>query len=376
MGVEPTVSCGQQTLPRGSKPSALPYLLVLSAPLCCLIGQRVGGSWNWLNAVYVFGLLPLMDFLSPSDKCNYTKEDAHELEHMWRFRVLTWAWVAVQYAALAWGASVFSEGSMDAVAGTGFVLSTGILGGISITVAHELGHKRNWVEKRLGELLLISQCYGHFQVEHVQGHHWNVATPNDPATSRLGESFYAFLPRSVWGGLVSAWRIEAAALRKQGRSAWGPGNRVMCYLAAQVALGMAVHRVWGYLGAVYFLAQAVVGFTLLEVVNYLEHYGLQRRQLPDGSYEPVNPTHSWNADASITNYVLFRLGRHSDHHAYPFRRYQTLRSFEESPNLPSGYTACIPLALVPPLWFRVMNPRVEEYRAQQAQRAPSVGPLR
>eukprot|EP01065_Artemidia_motanka_P029738 TRINITY_DN35820_c0_g1_i1.p1 TRINITY_DN35820_c0_g1~~TRINITY_DN35820_c0_g1_i1.p1 ORF type:complete len:396 (+),score=134.47 TRINITY_DN35820_c0_g1_i1:68-1189(+) len=369
MGVEPVVSAGQTVMPRGQKPPMWPYLLMFSLPAVCFLGNMLGGGYQWLNTVYLFVLLPVLDLLLPSDKRNASKEDAAELEKMWRFRVLTWLWAPVQFGMLWWAGSVFSSTQWDGwLPMIGFVVSNGLLGGISITVAHELGHKRNWFERRLGEALLVSQCYGHFQIEHVQGHHWHVATPLDPATSRLGESFYAFWPRTVAGSFASAWRIEAAALRKQGRFVWGPNNRMLCYIAAQLLLGVGMHRQFGAAGLSYFCAQAFVGFTLLEIVNYLEHYGLQREKLPDGSYEPVDPRHSWNADAAVTNCVLFRLGRHSDHHAYPLRRYQTLRSFAESPNLPSGYAACVPLALVPPLWFRVMDPRVREYKASLASR--------
>lgn len=286
------------------------------------------------------------------------------------FRILLWLWCPMQLALLGWAAHNFSSVLATSLLGAaGCVLSNGIVSGVSITVAHELGHKRVAFERRMAEMLLCTAMYGHFQIEHVQGHHWHVATPHDPASARYGESFYRFWPRSVLGGLASAWRIEAAEMRRKGRpTPFSADNRMLRYFACQAVVLFICHALGGKAGALYCMLQAAVGFTLLELVNYLEHYGLQRHQRADGSYEPVDPTHSWNVNSAATNYMLFRLGRHSDHHAFPGRRYQILRSHDQSPNLPFGYPAAILLALFPPLWFRVMNPLVRRQRERHEQR--------
>ena len=340
-----------------AQPSALFYCAAYLLPLMTVLGQRAG--YPWFNVVFTFGLLPLLDLALPVDKANLPKSEERRVEKLLRFRVLLWAWVPMQLALLWWACRLAP--TLDAWSFVWLALSAGVVGGNSITVAHELGHKRVWFERALGELLLCTQSYGHFQIEHVQGHHWHVATPADPASARLGEPFPRFWVRSVVGSFLSALRIDR--------------GRVLSYVAAELAMGCAVGAACGAAGAAFFAAQGVVGFTLLEAVNYLEHYGLQRKQLPDGSYEPVTPLHSWNADNTVSDAVLFRLGRHSDHHAFPTRRYQILRSFPESPNLPSGYAGLIPIVLVPPLWFALMDHRVIEHRRRVAALAPPAYPL-
>lgn len=240
----------------------------------------------------------------------------------------------------------------------GMVFALGSVTGIGIANAHELGHKREVVETWLARVVLSFTGYGHFYVEHNRGHHVRVATPEDPASARLGESFYRFWPRSAFGGMVSGWRLESHRLRLRGHRALGPRNEVLtAWLMTPVLFGaLAVALGPGVL--VLLLGQAVWGFTLLEIVNYVEHYGLLRQRIDGGRYEKVNHRHSWNSNALMTNVFLLHLQRHSDHHAYPLRRYHVLRSFADSPQLPAGYATMILAALVPPLWRRVMDHRV------------------
>ena len=248
-----------------------------------------------MSPSFTFVLMPVVDELLPRIKHNPAKEEERDMESRLGFRVLLWLWVPMQVALLAWATTSFASVlAASSVAGAvGFVLSNGIVSGMSITVAHELGYTRVAFERQLGEMLLCTAMYGHFQIEHVQGHHWHVATPNDPATSRLNESFYRFWPRSVFGGLASAWRIEAREMRRNDRPTLSHHNRMLRYFAMQCGVLAACHALAGpgAFGALFCALQAVVGFTLLEAVNYLEHYGLQRRQRADGSYEPVDPTH-------------------------------------------------------------------------------------
>ncbi|MCZ7583516.1 MAG: alkane 1-monooxygenase [Deltaproteobacteria bacterium] len=247
------------------------------------------------------------------------------------------------------------------------MISVGIMtGAVGINVSHELVHRPNKWERFLGKTLLWTVFYTHWAVEHVFGHHRYVATPRDPATSRLGESVYAFLPRSIIGGFASAWRIEAARLTRLKLRTWHPRNQILQGLALQIGLAAFFGVVFGPLAIVYYLAQSLVGVSLLEVVNYIEHYGLARREIAEGRFEQVTPLHSWNASHVVTNYFLFHLQRHSDHHAAPLRRYQILRHFDESPQLPAGYAAMVVIALIPPLWYRLMNPRVHDHRAKLA----------
>jgi alkane 1-monooxygenase len=243
----------------------------------------------------------------------------------------------------------------------GLAMTIGTIAGIGINTAHELGHKKESHERWLAKIALAQSFYGHFYIEHNRGHHVRVATPEDPASSRIGETFYAFWPRTVVGSLKSAWRLEKPRFARRGKSHWSIKNDVLNAWLMSVVLWGGLIAAFG-IGILPFLViQAVIGFSLLEVVNYLEHYGMLRQRTgPDGTgrYERVQPSHSWNSNNIATNVLLYHLQRHSDHHANPTRRYQTLRDFEESPVLPTGYAGLIILAIVPPLWFAVMDKRV------------------
>jgi alkane 1-monooxygenase len=248
-------------------------------------------------------------------------------------------------------------------------LTVGTVAGIAINTAHELGHKRDRLERRLSKVALAQTGYGHFYVEHNRGHHARVSTPEDPASARLGESFWAFLPRTVWGSLRSAWSIEAAALRRKGHPVWSPRNDVLNAWALSIVLLGALLVAFGWQVLPLLVIQAVFGFSLLEVVNYIEHYGLLRQRVANGRYERCQPEHSWNSNNVASNLALYHLERHSDHHANPTRRYQALRNFDDAPQLPSGYALMIGLAYLPPVWRRVMDPRVLAHYDGEVDRA-------
>ncbi|MGL5912469.1 MAG: alkane 1-monooxygenase, partial [Phycicoccus sp.] len=237
-------------------------------------------------------------------------------------------------------------------------VTVGIVSGIGINAAHELGHKREDLEHWASKLALAPSWYGHFFVEHNWGHHKRVATPEDPASSRLGESFYRFWPRTVFGSLRSAWQIERRRLERKGRSVLSPANRVLQAWSFSVVLWAVALGLGGPQVLLFLVVQAVVGLTLLEAVNYVEHYGLLRQRDEHGRYERVRPVHSWNNNHVVTNLLLYQLQRHSDHHENPARRFVALRHVDEAPQLPAGYAAMILLALVPPLWRRTMDHRV------------------
>ena len=249
----------------------------------------------------------------------------------------------------------------------GITLSMGVfLGAIGINVAHELGHRKTWYEQVMASLLLLPNLYMHFTIEHNNGHHVNIATKEDPASARFNEWIYVFWLRSIIFTYISAWKIEAKRLRQAGKSPIHYTNRLIWLQLIEI----------GYLGAIgWFLGLAVMlaaisiaigGFLMLESVNYIEHYGLNRRKLPSGRYERVQPWHSWNSNHSIGRIVLYELTRHSDHHFKASRKYQILRHYDESPQLPYGYPMSVILALFPPLWFWLMNPRVKEVEEKLA----------
>jgi alkane 1-monooxygenase len=211
-------------------------------------------------------------------------------------------------------------------------------------------------------MLLASVCYMHFTIEHVHGHHRHVGTPRDPATARLGEPSYAFIVRSVLGGARSAWQIEMRQLAKQNRPTWNVRNRMVRYACVQLGVIAGVAWMFGWLGLAVFLAQSIVAFSLLEIINYIEHYGLFRREIAPGRYERVEPWHSWNSSHRVSNWILINLARHADHHLTASKRYQVLHTLDAAPQLPAGYSAMVLLALTPPLWRRVMDPRVQKWR--------------
>lgn len=239
-----------------------------------------------------------------------------------------------------------------------FAIAVGtVTGGMGITIAHELGHRSSRLDRAIAKALLVSVMYGHFFVEHVRGHHVRVATPDDPATAPRGMSVYRFIPRSVIGSFIHAWRLERMRLARLQRPAWHPSNWVLTGSVLSLVLLAVAAAVAGPHGALLFAIQSAWAFVLLEIINYVEHYGLQRRRI-DGRYEPVREEHSWNADFAVSNWVLFNLQLHSDHHAHMNRPFEELRTIPDAPQLPAGYPAMVLLALVPPLWFSVMDRRL------------------
>ncbi len=344
-----------------------PYLLAFIVPLSAVVGHWWGGVFHFLTPVIAFVIIPLLDLVAGAEGNNLPPAELEKLAEKMSFRVITFLYVPVQVGLVLWGGYVVTHAALTPVEWLGLVVSVGIAtGGIGITVAHELFHKKNAFEKALGHVLLLTVSYMHFALEHLIGHHVNVATPRDPATARLGESVYAFYPRTVINSWRSAWDFERRRLERMGTPLWSRHNRMLWFAALPVLFAVLLGGILGWPAVPYFFAQSVVGFTLLEIVNYLEHYGLQRRELAPGRYERVNMTHAWNADQRITNYFLFKLQRHADHHVHPQRRYQTLRHFDESPQLPTGYAGMMLLALVPPLWRAVMHPRLAAFQRQQS----------
>lgn len=323
-------------------------------------------AWAWLVITVVFGVIPLLDFVVGRDPANPDERDeVPALEAQGYYRLLSLATVPLLLAMLLWSGWIFvSYEGWSWVGQLGWVLSVGtVMGAIGITVSHELIHKDAALEQNAGGLLLAAVCYAGFKIEHVRGHHVHVSTPEDASSSRFGQSLYAFLPHAYKHNFLNAWRLEAERLRRRGLPVLHWRNELIWWYAISALFLLGFTLNFGWLGALFFLGQAVMAFTLLEIVNYVEHYGLHRRKLENGRYERTNPHHSWNSNFLLTNLFLFHLQRHSDHHTYAKRRYQVLRHFDDSPQLPNGYAGMIVLALFPPLWRAVMDPKVRAYYA-------------
>jgi alkane 1-monooxygenase len=316
------------------------------------------GIFWFYGPFLVFAIFPLADLLVGMDAQNPPDSAIKWLEQDRYYRWCTYAYIPIQYAGLVLACWLWTSGKLSTVDDIGLALTVAMVSGIAINTAHELGHKRASLERWLSKVALAQSAYGHFFIEHNRGHHVRVATPEDPASSRLGESFYAFLPRTVAGSLTSSWELERARLARLERSPWTLHNDILNAWAMTVVLFAALAVAFGPIVLPYLLLQAVLGFSLLEVVNYLEHYGLLRQHREDGRYERTRPEHSWNSNNVASNVLLYHLQRHSDHHANPIRRYQALRHVEAAPQLPTGYAGMIVLAAFPPLWRRVMDRRL------------------
>jgi len=348
------------------------YFTAFIIPALVIIGYYLGGWWNYIAIIDVFLILPIIDHLLGISTENVPKEQETSVANDYYYRFITFLWTYFQVAFVLWGIYVISFGTINTTyEWIGFTLSFALVtGGIGITVAHELGHKKEAIEKFYSKVLLMTVCYMHFYIEHNKGHHVQVATPEDPATARKNENFFAFWVRSVFKGYAHAWHIENKRLNRNGKSSFSIHNNMIWFtilpilFCGVITAGFSMYT--GYFTwqvPLFFFGQSFLAFTLLELVNYVEHYGIMRKQNADGRYERVTPIHSWNASHLLSNFFLFQLQRHSDHHANAIKRYQVLKHYDESPQLPAGYPTMIMIAMVPPLWFGMMNKRLEKWHS-------------
>lgn len=338
-------------------PLVLPPLLLAAGHATDLVNL-----FSWGVPVVVFGIIPVLDMLLGKDSLNPGEEtDVPRMVGERFYKVITLGWVAGFAALLVWSMLELASGTFSLMGSIGWIVSIGIVGGLGINVAHELIHKDEKLETRAGGFLLSLVCYAGFKVEHLRGHHVHVSTPEDASSSRYNQSLYNFLPQAYVRNFINAWKLEAERLQRKGHKTVSWHNELIWWYSLSALVLAAFTIAFGWLGAAFFLGQSFIAFTLLEIVNYLEHYGLHRRKLENGRYERTGPEHSWNSNYFLTNVFLFHLQRHSDHHAWAKRRYQILRHHDVAPQLPAGYSAMIVLAMFPPLWRRVMNPRVEAY---------------
>ncbi len=346
--------------------SALPFWLSLLMIPLALLGAAYGGLWTVTLPLFSWGLFTLLDALTGLNTENADLQTGED--QLFWYRLITIVWFPLQFATqfgLIWWVT-----HTDHLSGLEILLlffGVGVISGtIGINYSHELMHQKNRVERWLGDLLLATVLYSHFRSEHLRVHHLWVGTPRDPVSARYNEGFHRFFLRVLWQCPVSAFRSEKAMLARQGRAWWDRRNPFWRYGALQaLMLGLAA-GLGGWVGLGLFLFQAIVAIWQLELVNYIEHYGLTRKYLGEGKYEHVKPRHSWNTDYRASNWLLINLQRHSDHHYKPDRRFPLLQTYEqaEAPQLPLGYPAMTTLAMIPPLWRRRMNPRVRAWRRQ------------
>lgn len=326
-----------------------------------LVAQTGWSIWYALVLIVWYGMVPLLDAMFGEDFNNPPEEAVEALEKDRYYRVLTYLTVPMHYAALlvsAWWVSTHTMSWLEIIT---FALSLGIVNGLALNTGHELGHKKETFDRWMAKLVLAVVGYGHFFIEHNKGHHRDVATPMDPATSRMGENIYEFSTREIPGAFRRAWALEEERLSRQGKSAWSLENEILQPLLITFALYSGMLAFFGPLMLVFLPIQVAFGWWQLTSANYIEHYGLLREKLPNGRYEHQKPHHSWNSNHIMSNLILFHLQRHSDHHAHPTRSYQSLRDFKDLPALPSGYPGMFFVAMIPG-WFRsAMDSRVVDW---------------
>jgi alkane 1-monooxygenase len=368
-----SVALPASTGPRALRLKRWGYLCFLLLPALPLTGWWLGrlaglpDLFAWWTPFVSFGLVPLADALIGTDLSSPDDAQSRALESDPWYRALPLLALPVCAALLAWGLWALAHTPLGWAGRIGHVVSLGVVtGALGITAAHELIHKAERLDQRAGGWLLALACYGSFKIEHLRGHHVNVATPLDTSSAARGQSLYHFLPRAVAGNVRAAWGLEAQRLRREGRAVLSRHNEVLRLTLLSASLAALAGLAFGPTGLIGFLGQAALAICLLEIINYVEHYGLRRERLPDGRWERTGPRHSWNAPHLFTNLLLFQLQRHSDHHAHARRRYSALRHHPDVPTLPAGYAAMVLLALMPPLWFRVMHRRLAPWQQSTA----------
>ncbi len=337
--------------------------LPLLAPLVVVLShayfdQPDEQGWRVAAPLLVFFLaVPLLDFVLGVDRTNAPPRLEHWLARAPLLRLYPPLAAVCVVGLLIWGAAVFVELPPNAALRLGWIACIGSVSGfVGIVAAHELIHRPGRLEPTLGGIVLAFVCYAGFKVEHVYGHHVDVATPRDPSSARRGESVYAFVPRACLGNFRKALSLQRARLGRRGYGFWSYRNELLWLHGLSLSAAAAFFLALGSPGLVFFVGQSLLAVALLEVVNYIEHYGLRRHLETSERYEPVRAQHSWNSSYFLNNLSLFQLQRHSDHHRHASRRYTVLRHVEEAPQLPGGYSAMMLLTLIPPLWRRVIHP--------------------
>ena len=346
------------------------YFSAFLIPTFVIVGYNLGGGYIILPVIFVFGIVPLIDLLLGIDKSNPDENIVPELAGRFYYKFVLYLWAFIEFAFLIFAFYAVTVGNIQLLTERiAFTIGVALVtGGIGITVAHELGHKKSAWEQFLSKFLLMMVCYMHFFIEHNKGHHVNVATPGDPATARKGENFYAFWWRSVTKGYISAWKIENGRLSRKGSGALSLSNQMIWFSILPVIFcGVVmitfwvIYNQWFIEIPVFFFSQSLVAFSLLELTNYVEHYGIVRKEVAPGRYERVDERHSWNASHLFSNFFLFQLQRHSDHHLHAIKPYQVLKHYDSSPQLPAGYPTMVILAAIPPLWHRMIDHRLEKW---------------
>jgi len=338
----------------------LKYLFAYIAPFSAIYGFYMGGWWYYSAFVVGFIIIPIMETVMKGNGSNLTESEESIQLNKPLFDYLIYLNFPLLFFILYLFYTAVTKEGIQTYEYIGLIMSMSvIMGSTGINVAHELGHRENVIEKSIAKIMLMPALYMHFNIEHNLGHHKHVATDEDPSSAKFGETIYKFWIRSVVYSYLDAWKIENNNLRNVGKSELSYHNEMILFQTVQLLYLFTVYALFGFKGLIAGVLAAIGGFLMLETVNYIEHYGLRRRLLPNGKYEAVSYVHAWNSNHELGRIFLYELTRHSDHHYKSTRKYQVLRHFDDSPQLPYGYPGSILLSLIPPLWFHIMNNRVK-----------------
>ena len=338
----------------------LKYFLALTVPLLAYFSFNGTGIITYAPMIEAFLLIPILELFFKPNSNNLSNAEEEMAKEDKSYDIVLYLLVPVIYFLL-WEFLISMRETLTFSDRLGRILSMGLVcGGYGINVAHELGHRNNKFEQFLSKTLLLSSLYMHFFIEHNRGHHKRVSTKEDPSSASYGENIFSFWIRSVFTGYISAWNIEFSRLKRLKKFKFSLENEMLRFQLIQVLFVSSIYFVFGTQITIYFLFAAVMGFLLLETVNYIEHYGLQRKININGKYERVQPFHSWNSNHPVGRIMLFELSRHSDHHFNASRKYQVLKNHDNSPEMPTGYPGMMILSLIPPLWFYIMNKRIKK----------------
>jgi alkane 1-monooxygenase len=336
-----------------------PFVLYILA----LLSFNGNGLICWTPLLYTFFLIPFVELFIKADPKNLDEVEEALAKKNKAYDLILYAAVIMKYYSLWVFFNSLKQEQLSTIDIIGRVLSMGLLcAAFGINVAHELGHRVNKMEQTFAKMLLLTSLYMHFFIEHNKGHHKHVATPHDPSTAKYNQSVYAFWPQTLIGTYLSAWKIANDEVGKKGKRWYSLQNEMLLFQIIQLLFVFAIYYFFGAISALLFIVAAFMGGLLLETVNYIEHYGLSRNTTSEEQYERVQPHHSWNSNHIIGRLMLFELSRHSDHHYLASRKYQILRSFDNAPQMPTGYPGMILLSLFPPLWFKIMHQQMKKYK--------------
>ena len=337
----------------------LKYLAAMTLPLSALISIYFKGYWSYFTPFYAFVIIPSLELLLPHDPSNHEGKSRENKSKSKLFDWMLYVNIPIVFGLLAYSLWDVSSHSYEFYEIAGLIISVGIvLGTNGINVAHELGHRQRSFQRHLGKLLLLPSHYMHFYIEHNFGHHANAATKEDPASAQYNQTVYSFWFTSVIRQYLSAWKLQLKLLNGANERFLSLKNDMLWYSIFQISYLVMVYSFFGKAGVWFAVFAGIIGFLMLETVNYIEHYGLSRSKNASGRYERVREVHSWNSNHVMGRIVLYELTRHSDHHYKSSKKYQILDYHDISPQMPYGYPTSMVLSFLPPLWFRLMNPRI------------------